>query len=178
MVIFKIFIVNAHNKRHDKILVLFWLPNFDLLFSFCKCGENYNSHFWVVIRKSDSSHMLIWLSLPCPFHLKFLLVFSDSGKESWTYSCEYFKYHKIPSQTGIWREPLKSGLAPTSPDDWPSLNAESLAHVSINSSTLRQLNCVGFGWWRLRYVVIWLLFSAFIRWNTSSATAVSRFMCL
>lgn len=69
--------------------------------------------------------------------LKLLFIFSDSRNASWTYSCEYFRFPTIPSLPVIWREPLEPGVAPTSPDDWSSVQAKSPARVSICSSTHR-----------------------------------------
>lgn len=81
----------------------------------------------------DHSLSSLWF-LSSPIHL-FLLLFNGSGNASWTYSCEYFRYPTIPSLTWIWRELLEPGIAPTTPDDWPSARAKSITRVSIFTST-------------------------------------------
>lgn len=96
------------------------------------CHLNWESEVSLV------AHVTVTLSFLCflsSSRCLFLFVFNHSGNASWTYSCEYFRYPKIPSQTGIWREPLESGVAPTSPDDWPCAQANSLTRVSIYTST-------------------------------------------
>lgn len=135
----------------------------------------------------SSLHCLVSaLSSPCvitspPLSVFFLFAFCVSGNASWTYSCEFFWYPTIPILTEIWREPLEPGVAPISPDDWPSVQAKSLPRVSIYTSTHSLLFCVGLDRQAPTvcvYAVIWLMYYAFIHWYTRSVVTVSRFMCL
>lgn len=102
-----------------------------------------------------------------------------TGNASWTYSCEYFKYPTIPSLTGIWRELLEPGVAPTIPDDWPSAQAKSLTRVSIYTST-QSVQLCGFRLLQVPtvciYALVWLMYYALRHSNTLSVVKVSWFM--
>lgn len=64
----------------------------------------------------------IFLVLPLVPSRSFLFFFMEFVNASWTYSCEYFRYPTILT----WREPLESGLAPTTPDERTSVQAKSV----------------------------------------------------
>lgn len=70
-------------------------------------------------RGNPKVYFFCFLSSPLCLFYSFFMEFVNA---SWTYSCEYFRYPTILT----WREPLESGVAPTTPDERPSVQAKSV----------------------------------------------------